>query len=238
MTTDEPGGQVTPRSRMAFRPATAPIREPVAKLGGQPVWLDRPCWPVSRELGTPMMFAGQFPIPGEEQAMAYLFVTDDPDGVAATYEPEGGENALLVQPGGRVPEFLAVAGAPTGPSLWRRGATWVERLPVELHVDLAPLGPAEERALDEQIAALDAERDGVFLDAAGTDASPPGGYVGGRPRFWQPVSEMPAPWRFFFQIDGAEGWDGDPYALNFGGGTGYAYLAPDRREGRFFWDCV
>ena len=45
-------------------------------------------------------------------------------------------------------------------------------------------------------------------------------------------------WRFFFQLDGAEGWGDDAFALNFGGGTGYAFLDPDRREGRFYWDCV
>jgi hypothetical protein len=49
---------------------------------------------------------------------------------------------------------------------------------------------------------------------------------------------MPAPWRFFFQLDGREGWDGGPCALNFGGGTRHAYLSHDEREGRFLWDCV
>ncbi|WP_432825170.1 hypothetical protein [Dactylosporangium sp. CA-092794] len=48
-----------------------------------------------------------------------------------------------------------------------------------------------------------------------------------------------AGWRFFFQLDGGDGsGPEDPYALNFGGGTGYAFVSPDRREGRFFWDCV
>jgi hypothetical protein len=50
------------------------------------------------------------------------------------------------------------------------------------------------------------------------------------------------PWnsrRFFFQLDGDDGWGpGDRYALNFGGGTGYGFLSQDRCEGRFFWDCV
>ena len=34
------------------------------------------------------------------------------------------------------------------------------------------------------------------------------------------------------------GIGGDAFALNFGGGTGYAFLSPDEREGRFYWDCV
>jgi hypothetical protein len=46
-------------------------------------------------------------------------------------------------------------------------------------------------------------------------------------------------WRFFFQLDGCEGWDDDePYTLNFGGGTGYAFISEDGLEGRFYWNCV
>jgi hypothetical protein len=62
--------------------------------------------------------------------------------------------------------------------------------------------------------------------------------VGGRPKFFQPYIELAGDWRFFFQLDDCEGWGDDLYALNFGGGTGYAFLSPDEREGRFYWDCV
>ena len=34
----------------------APITEPVSKLGGQPVWVDAPQWPLSRATGKPMSF--------------------------------------------------------------------------------------------------------------------------------------------------------------------------------------
>ena len=100
------------------------------------------------------------------------------------------------------------------------------------------LGPAEEQALENKIARLEAERAGAFLGVAGTSVFSPQSYVGGKPRHWQHQTGMPAPWRFFFQLDGSEGWNGEPYALNFGGGTGYAYLSHDEREGRFLWDCV
>jgi hypothetical protein len=224
------------RLELSFRPVDAPISEPRAKLGGQPVWLDTPAWPVSRMLGTPMCFVGQFPIPGSGGRIAYLFITDDPD--APTFEPEAGENALLVQPDGHLPEFLAVTGAATGPSLWRRGANWDDHVPVELQVDIAELGEAEERALDAEIAAQEAEIAGLDLEIPDTDVLTPRSYVGGKPCFWQPNIVLAPPWRFFFQLDGAEGWDDDPYALNFGGGTGYAYLSQDGNEGRFYWDCV
>ncbi|HJP74159.1 MAG TPA: hypothetical protein VJ914_07820 [Pseudonocardiaceae bacterium] len=226
------------RLELSFQPADAPIREPRAKLGGQPVWLDAPSWPVSRELATPMCFVGQFPIPGSGGRIAYLFITDDPDGTLPTFEPEGGENALLVQPGGRIPDFLTTTAAATGPSLWRRGTDWDDHVPVELHVGVAELDPAEEAALDAEIAAQEAEIAGIALEIPETDVLSPRSYVGGKPCFWQPHLVLGPPWRFFFQLDGAEGWDDDAYALNFGGGTGYAYLSPDGIEGRFYWDCV
>jgi hypothetical protein len=226
------------RLELSFRPADAPIREPRAKLGGQPVWLDAPCWPVSHALATPMCFVGQFPVPGSGGRIAYLFITDDPDGTVPTFEPEGGENALLVQPGGRVPDFLTITDAATGPSLWRRGANWDDHVPVELQIDVAELDPDEEAALDAEISAQEAEIAGIALEIPETDVLSPRSYVGGKPCFWQPHIVLGPPWRFFFQLDGAEGWDDDAYALNFGGGTGYAYLSPDGIEGRFYWDCV
>jgi hypothetical protein len=64
--------------------------------------------------------------------------------------------------------------------------------------------------------------------------------MGGKIRQWQPsYMAVDTDWRFFFQLDGGEGsGPDDPYALNFGGGTGYGFLSQDQREGRFFWDCV
>ena len=60
--------------------------------------------------------------------------------------------------------------------------------------------------------------------------------------FWQPHLPSVPPgttsWRFFLQLDGAEGIDDEPYALNFGGGTAYVFLSLDTLEGRLSWDCV
>jgi hypothetical protein len=206
-----------PRLLMRFESAGEAVDGPVAKLGGQPHWLDGPAWPVSGSTGAPMTFVGQFPVPGGPERVAYLFVSDEGgihDPFPATYEPEAAENALLVQPGGRVPAWLAVTGAATGPSLWRRGEAWDERVPVELAVG------------------FDAPEDG----AAGGE--PWDSYAGGTVSRWQRVPLPVGPdWRFFFQLSGGEGYGSDDaYKLNFGGGTGYAFLSPDGLEGRFFWD--
>ncbi len=97
-----------------FVPADAAVRRPVTKVGGQPVWIEEPQWPLSRESGRPMEFLGQFEL--GDGRLGYLFMTASQDGGEASFEPEGGENALIVQPAGRVPDFVVTAPAQAGPS--------------------------------------------------------------------------------------------------------------------------
>jgi hypothetical protein len=229
---------LVPRHEMSMRPSAGPIDAPVAKLGGRPVWLDEPFWPVSRTSGMPMTFVGQFPLPGPSPRLSYLFLAQDDDEIAATFEPDSGENALLVQPGGIIPAFVIGVAVEDGPSLWRRGSSWTERVPVELFLDADPPTGAAERAYLLAIAQQSAERAGTYLAADDEEALERRSFVGGQPLFWQPTTSIGRGWRFFFQLDGAEGWGDDLYALNFGGGTGYAFLSQNEREGRFLWDCV
>ncbi|MFC7646288.1 hypothetical protein ACFQX6_41145 [Streptosporangium lutulentum] len=107
----------------------------MTKLGGQPVWVDKPQWPLSTELETPMMFLGQFRLPGEEVRMAYLFMTGSEDYVDGTWDSEEGENALIVQPG-RVPSFITVTDDAEGPTMSE-----------DLAVELVPCAlPSSKRA--------------------------------------------------------------------------------------------
>ncbi|MFG3657625.1 hypothetical protein [Streptomyces sp. NPDC047706] len=100
---------------LAFVPTAGAVREAVTKAGGQPVWLAEPQWPLSRATGEPMEFLGQFALGGGR--LAYLFMSgDEDDFVDGTYEPEAGENALVIQPGGRIPDFVTVDGRAEGPS--------------------------------------------------------------------------------------------------------------------------
>lgn len=226
---------LAPRLEMSWRPGRAPIDGPVAKLGGQPFWLDEPFWPVSRGSGEPMTFIGQFPLPGPGVGLAYLFLSEE-DG----FDLEGGENALLVQPEGRVPPFANGEIRRAGPALWRRGEDWFTREPVELALDLNTPDEAAAAAFERQLIDRDAALRGEPLEDDDDSPDVNRSYVGGEPLFWQPwtTPEIADSWRFFFQLDGAEGTGDDAFALNFGGGTGYAFLSRDQREGRFFWDCV
>lgn len=235
---------LTPRLGMSFRPAAEPITTPDAKLGGQPAWLEAPRWPLSRTDGALMMFIGQFPVPQSDGRIAYLFMTAEDPGLRETWDPEAGENAVIIQPGGRVPDVVRTVDAATGPTLWTRGTTWDDEVPVELSVDLTSLDPATDGFLDAKAAEGDAERRGLYPDPyeeVDDSADTTRSYVGGTPVFWQPHLPPVPPgdmsWRFFLQLDGAEGVDDDPYALNFGGGTAYVFLSHDALEGRLTWDC-
>ncbi|MEU4088699.1 hypothetical protein [Streptomyces aureus] len=208
-----------PRLEMTFHPVEEPAVEPIGKLGGEPVWLDEPCWPVHPSSAEPLDFIGQFPIPGEpgeERRLAYLFLSYDDYETGGT-DPEDGEAVLLIQPGGRVPGFATIGPAGTkGRSLWRFGPD-EEQVPVRFRIQTTAVPETVERNLDE---------DGT-VDVRD--------YLGGKPAYPDGAG-VEAPWRFFFCLGGME--DDGPYFLNFAYGSGFAYLSPDRLEGRFSWEAA
>jgi uncharacterized protein YwqG len=92
---------------------------PKTKFGGQPDWIQEPQWPLSTELQSPMRFIGQISLGDEfpefQGKMAYIFMTEDDDKyVDGTWEPDGGENAVIIQPADEM--SLAVKALVTGPS--------------------------------------------------------------------------------------------------------------------------
>src|SRR5262249_5333599 len=95
---------VMPRKyAITYHDAPSPIRELVTKFGGQPVWIAEPHWPLGKIYETPMQFVCQIAAPDEIIGdgvfrMAYLFMTDW-DGESLfpnTFDPDGGENALII----------------------------------------------------------------------------------------------------------------------------------------------
>ena len=89
--------------RIELRQVAEPITRPETKFGGDPVWIDGPQWPLSRRYGCPMQFIGQVAIdprvfPNAVARMAYIFMTDL-DGGDLTWDPDAGENAVILQPG-------------------------------------------------------------------------------------------------------------------------------------------
>ncbi|UTW04715.1 DUF1963 domain-containing protein [Amphritea atlantica] len=96
-----------------------PGDSPKTKFGGQPDWLETPQWPISPELEGPMRFIAQIALgdvfPECKGKIAYLFMTEDDDQyIDGTWEPDGGENAVIIQPSGGY--SLTTEALESGPS--------------------------------------------------------------------------------------------------------------------------
>ncbi|WP_128979448.1 hypothetical protein [Streptomyces roseicoloratus] len=225
-----------PRLRMSFRAAPGPVTDPVSKFGGQPVWLDGPAWPVHPRTGEPLVFIGQFRVPGNEVRLAYLFLHEegmDMGGNAA----EDGEAVVLVQPGGRIPSFASIGPPSTqGRTLWRWGPDDTE-VPVEWLTDLAPMPPE----LDE--AASQAAAWSRWLRSEGPEVEypyeeRPKDFLEGEALYPNDrVFGIDSSWLFFCQFEDRGEAESDPFFLNFGYGSGFLFLSSDHLEGRFMWDC-
>lgn len=217
------------RYDIAFQEAAAPIAGLVTKFGGQPVWATQPQWPISASTGAPMRFIGQIaldePVFGDLAGrMAYLFMTDGDEFVDGTWEPEGGENAFIIQPGryDKQTQLLSV-----GPTL----ETWLAQPGHSLRTP---------HAIEYAVTLTPSDDPDVFADisletAAGGNWTG-GNKIGGSPAFLQ-GPEYPAggPWKLVLQLDSAD----VPFEVNFGdAGVGYAFISTDGETGRFLWQCV
>jgi hypothetical protein len=215
---------------ITFRQADSPITAPVTKFGGRPVWLSVPQWPLSRALGEPMRFLGQVAIdralfPNSRARMAYLFMTDfsDEEQITATWEPDSGENAVVLQPGEYRGPWVPRR---EGPTLYRMIEGW-PREPVPCEFGVA-LRPGEDPDLD------------VRASADAGHPLPPealeGNKIGGVPWFLQyPEYPRGGPWRLLLQLDSAR----VPFEVNFGdAGVGYAFLSEDGTAAKFLWQGV
>jgi hypothetical protein len=100
------------------------ITEPVTKFGGQPNWLGQPEWPLSKRHNKPMSFICQIKLEPSifgkiDGKMAYVFMSSDEIievGTDATWEPDSGENAVIIQPGGET--LVSTAASATGPAFF------------------------------------------------------------------------------------------------------------------------
>ena len=198
------------------------INEPVTKFGGQPTWLEDPQWPLSKELNSQMRFIGQVALsdelfPGAENKMAYLFMTEDDEQYAdGTWEPDSGENAVIIQPGGTL--SIKTVNKSTGPG---REEYSVTLIPGE-DQDFMPESEVFKLSDDE------AEKHHELLH---------GNKIGGTPGFMQ-GDEIPEPeheWSLLLQLDSCE----LPFEINFGdAGIAYAFINRNNSEGRFLWQCA
>ena len=224
-----------PRASLKFIPTRAPLPGLITKFGGQPGWLDKAQWPTSRSTGRPMRFIGQIALdvalfPNAKGKMAYIFMTDEDEYVDGTWEADGGENAVIIQPGSNL---MASSDLAAGPTLYemvaQSGKTRLVAETREYEVDLTPAAdppfqPEEERGswskekFEAYAAALD------------------GNKIGGTPIFLQ-GDEFPSgdEWRLLLQLDSTR----VPFYVNFGdAGIAYAFINSEGSAGKLLWQCA
>lgn len=207
------------------------------KFGGQPDWLAQPQWPLSRSTGNPMRFICQIRLdkalfPNAQGEMAYVFMTDEDDYVDGTWEPEGGENCVVVQPSA-APLLVKTTDQATGPSLYEMcEVAGNDRLVPEACECAVSLALAEEPDFTPEAAR------GDWSDAAFEEYAEAldGNKIGGTPIFLQD-DEFPEGdgWRLLLQLDSTC----VPFYVNFGdAGIAYAFLNADGSAGRMLWQCA
>ena len=207
-----------------FQEVESPITEPITKFGGQPVWIEKPEWAVSLSTGKPLTFICQIALDEEifgqtESRMAYIFMNDD-DEVDETWETDGGENAVIIQPSGNNPKSVSIQNGESL-SIWKeiKGEMQRKPFPCEFAVEKSEVVPDAEPDEDED----DFENK-----------------VGGIPRFLQgeeyPDNENNEKdsWKLLLQLDSVS----VPFEINFGdAGIGYAFISNDGKTGKFLWQC-
>jgi uncharacterized protein YwqG len=226
-----------PKYTLTFHEAQEPLTGLVTKFGGQPTWLGEPQWPLSRSTERPMRFICQIAldpsifgdIPGR---LAYVFITDNEDedeDVGGTWESDGGENAIIVQPGICEVPTLPLA---TGPTLYKMVESYQRtRVSVacEFVVELTPGEDPDSLAEDEAVHASE-ESWQTFTAYWDEDK------IGGTPAFLQgPEFPTGGTWRLLMQLNANK----DLFEVNFGdAGIGYAFLSEDGTRGKFLWQCL
>jgi uncharacterized protein (TIGR02996 family) len=233
-----------------YQRAKRPVKKPVTKFGGQPVWLEEPAWPYSRAWNRPMHFVCQIALPpffGEAAGkVAYWFLTQ------GTFEerhevitldqgdPDKGENAVILQPGGdrAAPTVVLPLGArgrrrkgrpirtvnqPTGPSLYDDKGS-----PCEFTVELEAGADPEYIPLHSEIDDAASERH--FYATWGDK-------IGGVPTYgngnFDEIESLAhdSNWRLLLQLTLRH--DAVPFEMGTGVNTAFVFISRDGKRGLF-----
>lgn len=193
-----------------------PIVEPVTKFGGQPVWIDEPAWPLTKD-GTPMTFFAQVVVPDSDGKLAYLFI-DPEDELNGTLGSNA--NAVFAQPGGAPARYVQ---QPTGPRY------------VSSRFDMSRFQPRLRFGFVERRPLLTGGRDPLdwtpFVEE-GTATESDWNKVAGTPLWLQgPDAPNGDGWRFLFQFSA------EAIGHEFGDGAVCYGFVSDDGGGAFTWQC-
>ena len=221
-----------PSATIEIRRAEHPIKDPVTKFGGEPCWLEAPQWPLSRQQGIPMAFLGQIALsdvpslPEELRAsgrVAYFFMTDTDEAVVHTCLPEGGENAVVIQPG----------GAPPADSTTAQPTNRHDEYP-ECAVRLTPHDEPETVDPQSGLPGVAGSRNASTETGGAVSAA---SKLGGVPCFIQGVEYPPGDtrWHLVLQLNTNNPIEGGEFSPNFEDGRAHVFVSEDGHTGRLLW---
>jgi uncharacterized protein YwqG len=231
------------KTKIEFFSREADFSASLTKFGGQPDWLNEPQWPMSKQLGIPMRFICQIALeeaifPGNGGKMAYIFMTADKEYVDDTWEADGGENAVIIQPGG-IPT-VPVTNLVDGPTLQNYVKIPGEKLLQPQNVVLSVFLTEQEDPdfiSQDWIFKSDSEDWKQRGEAWGQYTNQlVGNKIGGTPGFLQndDFPDDKQSWKLLLQLDSCSSL----FCLNFGdSGIGYAFINEDASVGKFLWQC-
>jgi uncharacterized protein YwqG len=157
-------------------------------------------------------------------------MTDGDDYVDGTWEPDGGENAVILQLGS---VSVPVQPVTEGPTLYRMVKKMFKSRLVPEPCEFGIRGSVTE---DPEFVP-EAERADWSEEQRERYASAlEGNKLGGTPMFLQ-ADEFPGPgsWRLLMQLDSTR----VPFYVNFGdAGIAYAFLSADGKTAKFLWQCA
>jgi hypothetical protein len=220
--------------RLILQRAEAPIEEPVTKLGGLPVWVDKPAWPISAATGEPLLFIGQIVIdprlfPVDPGRIAYLFMTGGNAGKLGTWSPNSSESAVIIQQISPHRKTTIIEGPRLMESFWE-GTVRMER-PLEL---MATVNIEEAIPEDDADEIFFGRGEDLWKDyLTGINQK-----IGGEPN-WIQGDETPDGWRLLLQLPESPKVNGRSVEtnLNFGTGSAYVFVSPDYSQGVLLWQC-
>jgi predicted DNA-binding WGR domain protein len=227
-----------------FQEVSEPILEPVTKFGGQPVWLEEPCWPLEKGTTNKLPFLGQIRLSeansdAADPTVVYIFSSG----------ALGAPTAVVIQPGNAVlhsnrydsigeivpAEFVTEAKGPAlEPILDRDNAPffgWIPKLKTGSDVALPEYDEDAEAAMDEDELEEHLERVSELVNTFCGDK------IGGSP--WMDTEMAPPDgiglWTLVLQLD-SENPDADPRPLALGfadSGVQAWFVSKDKRN--FFY---
>ena len=118
--------------RKAYRIDSFTVRDEegsyITRFGGQPDWISEPQWPVSLAWADrPLKFIGQIRLNDfykelQDTQLAYIFLTQPDNEEDDFYDPDiifpdGGENAVIIQPYGEIQEYVHTLNRRVGPTV-------------------------------------------------------------------------------------------------------------------------